>query len=74
MVEEEVEEEEEEVEEEEGKGGTLKTKLEGTQEEIFTSSDEEGSSFPLVTLTPDIVDVVEDVKMELNGKMDGSSD
>ena len=57
----------------------MKTKIEPTQEEIFTSSDEadsprreeEGGS--LVTLAPDSFDL-DDSKMERNRINDGSSD
>ena len=57
---------EEEVEEE-GQGGTLNTKIEETQEEIFSSSDEadaqrreeEAGGGDLATLAPDILDLEE---------------
>ena len=50
----------------------MKTKIEPTQEEIFTSREEAGGS--LVTLTPDSFDLEEDSKMERNRRNDGSSD
>ena len=58
--------------EESSKGGTLKTKLEETQKEIYTSSDEadahhreaEAGGGALATLTPDVLDLKENVKMD----------
>ena len=48
----------------------MKTKIEETQEEIFTSSDEAdaqrreeaGGGYSLVTLTPEVVEIEEEVK------------
>ena len=67
---------------EEGKEGTLKTKIEETLWEISSSSDEadaqrreeEAGGGDLVTLTPEVLDLEENVKMDFSRKMDDSSD
>ena len=59
-----------EEEAEEGNGGTLKTKIEETQEKIFTLSDEadfqrreeEARVGDLVTLAPEFLDLEENVR------------
>ena len=57
--------------------------LQETHEEIYTSSDEadaqrreeeEAGGGALASLTPAVLDVEENVKMDSNRKMDGSSD
>ena len=57
---------------------SLKTKMDETQEEIFTSSDEadarrrdeEAGGGDFVTLTPEVLDLEENVKMDFSRKMD----
>ena len=68
-------------EEEEEEGGEVKKKLEVTQEKIYDSSEKEDAQKHeeeerglLPTLTPEVMNMDEETKLDCNRKMDGTSD